>query len=95
MRKPISNLIRDLVLATKPDGEIKKIHHPSPDVKPPRRQSPIKNVTSKPEYAREYMEEYRENGKDYQKVPDEVRKFRREQKKRLKEKLKLSFNNWE
>jgi len=87
--KPISNLLRDLVLATRPDGEVKKKPIPMPKIKPPRRNPAIKNVSSKPEYSREYMKEYREEGKDYQKVPEEVSRFRREQKKRLKEKQGL------
>jgi hypothetical protein len=84
--RAITDLIRDLVLATRPDGEIKKKFIPPPEIKPPRRKSPITNESSKPEYAREYMKEYREDGKDYQKIPDSVKKFRKEQKKRLKEK---------
>jgi hypothetical protein len=34
------------------------------------------------------MQDYRDDGKDYQKVPDKVKEYRRDQKKKLEEKFK-------
>lgn len=86
MRILISQLIRDLVA-----GDVVKKYVAPPKQKPPRRRPTIKNKTNKSDYMKNYMHNYRkEEGKDYQKVPDSVKKHRAEQRRRLKEKLNLS-----
>jgi len=63
---------------------------PAPQVKAPRRRPSVQNKTQRSDYMKEYMTDYRkEKGKDYQKIPDKIKRLRREQKKRLKEKLNL------
>ena len=89
MKKSIADTIRDIVVATLPDGEVKVKFRAKPKIKPPRRKSPIQNESNKPEYMRDYMKDRRQDGEDYQKVPDKVKEFRRNQKKKLKEKLDL------
>ena len=70
--------------------EIKKKFIVSPKMKPPRRKPSVMNDSARGDYMKEYMQDYRkEQGKDYQKIPSEVKKFRAEQRKRLKEKLLL------
>jgi hypothetical protein len=70
--------------------DIKKKFVVSPKIKPPRRKPSVMNDSARGDYMKEYMQDYRkEQGKDYQKVPPAVKKFRAEQRKRLKEKLLL------
>jgi hypothetical protein len=76
-------------LAGETEGDMVKKFQPAPKQKPPRRQPAVKNKSNRSDYMKEYMTEYRGEGKDYQKVPDKVKKFRAEQKKRLKEKFDL------
>jgi hypothetical protein len=87
--KTIADLIRDIVIATLPEGEIKVKFRARPKVKPPRRKSPVQNESSKPEYMRDYMKERRQDGDDYQKKPDKIKELRKEQKKKIKEKFDL------
>jgi hypothetical protein len=73
-----------------PEGEVVKKFIPTPKQKPPRRRPGIKNKSNRSDYMKEYMTDYRkEQGKDFQKTPDAVKKFRAEQRKRLKEKFNL------
>jgi hypothetical protein len=76
-------------LSGETQGDMVKKFIPPPKQKPPRRRPAIKNKSNRSDYMKEYMTEYRGEGKDYQKVPDKVKKFRIEQRKRLKEKLDL------
>lgn len=70
--------------------DIKKKFLKSPDQKPPRRKPSVMNESAQGDYMKNYMQEYRKDqGKDYQKVPPDIKKYRAEQRKRLKEKLKL------
>lgn len=79
----------DLLIASV-EGEVTHKPKATPKVKPKRRQPSYKNKTQQSTYMKEYMEDYRgEQGKDYQKVPDKVKKFRAEQRARLKEKFNL------
>jgi len=70
-----------------PEGDVVKKFHKKPEIKPPRRKPSVKNKSNREDYMKNYIKEYREDGKDYQKIPDNVKKLRREQKKNL-EKLK-------
>lgn len=73
-----------------PEGDVVKKFFPAPKQKPPRRRPGIKNKSNRSDYMKEYMTDYRkEQGKDFQKTPDSVKRFRAEQRKRLKEKLNL------
>ena len=89
MRKPLADIIRDVVVATLPEGEVKFKFRAKPDLRGPRRVSPIKNKSSKPEYFSDTMQERRDNGQDCQKGTEHSKKLKREQKKRLKEKFDL------
>ena len=85
-----SELIRQVMAKVKTEVEIKKKFVVSPKIKPPRRKPSVTNESAQGDYMKNYMQDYRkEQGKDYQKVPSEVKKFRAEQRKRLKEKLHL------
>lgn len=89
MRLCLSEAIRKVTAELQ--GDVVPKFLPSPGAKPPRRQSPGKNVTQRADYQQVYQRErYRkELGKGYQKMPDKMKKLRREQKKRLKKKFKL------
>jgi hypothetical protein len=87
MEKILSNYIR-YVVSKLPAGEVKFKKRDIPKEKPPRVDSDISNVSSKPEYFSSYMKERRENGKDYQKVPKIMKEFRKKQRKKKKEKEK-------
>jgi hypothetical protein len=88
MYQSISAYILEIVSAINPEGDIVKKYNPIPKIKPKRRSPSFKNKSNRSDYSQKYMQEYREEGKDYQKVPDKIKKFRKEQQKRLKEKLK-------
>jgi hypothetical protein len=79
----IAAALRVVAAKIDPEGDVKTKYRPSPRVKPPRRQSPVKNKSNRSDYSTKYMREYREDGKDYQKMPENLKKLRREQKKRL------------
>ena len=80
----ISDALRDVSAFLDPaEVEIKTKYRPNPKVKPPRRRSPVKNKSNRTDYSKKYMREYREDGKDYQKKPENLKKLRRDQKKRL------------
>lgn len=86
MKIPIYEFLRYMTAM-----EIIKKFVSSPKQKPPRRRPSVKNITNRSDYMKNYMEKYRkEKGKSYQKVPIKVKKFRAEQRKRLKEKFNLS-----
>jgi hypothetical protein len=81
-----SQLVRHVMA----EMEIKKKFRQNPIQKPPRRKPSVMNDTSRSDYMKDYMQDYRkEQGKDYQKVPSPIKKYRAEQRKRLKDKLKL------
>jgi len=65
------------------DGDVKTKYRPQPKKKPPRRKSPVKNKSNRSDYSTKYMREYREKGEDYQKKPENIKRIRREQQKRL------------
>lgn len=84
----ISNIIRNIGATLQ--GEVIVKFRPAPKIKPPRRQSPVKNKSNRTDYSKNYMQEYRkEKGKDYQEIPQSVKDFRREQRKKLKEKFDI------
>ena len=83
----ISNYIR--YIAAGMEGDIvHKIKLP-PKIKPPRRRPAVKNKSQRSDYMKNFMKTYREDGKDYQKMPSSIKKMRRDQRKRLKEKFCL------
>lgn len=67
-----------------PEGEVKKKFVPSPNVKPPRRRPSGRNKSNRGDYMQKYMKKYRGEGKDYQKIPENIKKMRRQQRKRIK-----------
>ena len=71
------------------DTDIKKKFRAAPKLKPPRRKPSIQNESDQHGYMKDYMQEYRGEGKDYQKTPDKLKKFRSEQRKKIKEKFDL------
>jgi len=72
------------------DSEVVKKFVPLPEQKPPRRRRKFKNKSNRSDYMKTYMQKYRkEDGKDYQKVPAKVKKFRAEQRQRLREKFRI------
>jgi hypothetical protein len=92
MRKSIADLIRDLVTAKRPDGDVKFKPKETPLIKPPRSEGTIQNESSKPEYSREFMSERRDNGEDaqaYCPVSDETKQIKKRLRKRMKEKHDL------
>ena len=85
-----SEIIRQVMAKIKTEVEVKKKFVKSPNIKPPRRKPSVMNESAQSDYMKNYMQDYRkEQGKDYQKVPPSVKKYRAEQRKRLKEKLHL------
>jgi len=75
------------------DGEVVVKYRPVPKIKPPRRRSPGKNKTQKSDYMQQYMQDYRnDKGKGTPKVPDNMKRLRKEQKERLREKFNLKGN---
>jgi hypothetical protein len=80
----------DIIRHVMADMDIKKRFLKLPDKNPPRRKPSVMNESSHSDYMKNYMQDYRkEEGKDYQKVPPSVKKYRAEQRKRLKEKFCL------
>lgn len=79
----ISNYLRSIISRLPaPEGDVVKKFIPSPKVKPPRRTPSLKNKSNRSDYMKLYMRDYREEGKDYQKLPEKVKEYRREQKKK-------------
>jgi hypothetical protein len=81
MKYCLSEYIR-LLVAALPEGEIVKKFHLEPKIKPPRRRPSLKNKTDDAHYMRDYMKEYQQEGKGYQKIPERVKEWRREQRKK-------------
>jgi len=81
--RSISEFIREIV-STFPssDGEVIKKFWKSPEIKPPRRGSPVHNKSNRDDYMKNYMKEYREDGKDYIKLPERTKEKNRERKKK-------------
>jgi hypothetical protein len=71
-----------------PEGDVQKKVYEEPLIKPPRRNPAVNNKSNRSDYMKNYMQDYRGQGKDYQKMPGKVKHFRREQRKKFKEKLK-------
>lgn len=90
MRESLSNLLRFIVadLSEPAQGEIVTKYREAPKHKPPRRRPSVKNKSNRTDYMKLYMKKYREDGNDYQKVPEKVKEWRREQKKKLEESKK-------
>jgi hypothetical protein len=90
MSERAHRVVSKFLSAVEPEGEVVKKFLPTPKQKPPRRKPGVKNKSNRTDYMQQYMTEYRKDqGKDYQKIPDAVKKYRAEQRKRLKEKFKL------
>ena len=90
MYQNVSDYILEIVaFLGSPEGEVVKKFNPTPEVKPKRRGPSFKNKSNRSDYFKQYMKEYRDNGKDYQKVPDNIKEYRREQKKKLENKKLL------
>lgn len=89
-------VVSKFLSGAEPEGDVVKKFFPAPKQKPPRRRPGVKNKSNRSDYMKEYMSDYRkEQGKDFQKTPSTVKKFRAEQKKRLKEKFKLKKSTFE
>jgi ribosome recycling factor len=88
MWKNVASPLKDIATVISSDGDVKKIFRPMPKIKPPRRQPATKNVTQKGDYYTEAVRKFREEGGDYQRIPEKIKKLRREQRKRLRERLK-------
>ena len=89
MYRHLADSLRVLAIKINPEGDVTKKHLKVPKIKPPRRRSPGQNKTNRSDYFQKYLKKYREDGKDYQKVPDGVKQWRKEHKKRLQEKEPL------
>jgi len=89
MLKNVAHHLRCIVAFLEaPEGDVKQKFYSDPKIKPPRRNPSVVNKSNRSDYSKNYMKEYREQGKDYQRKPESFKKWRREQRKRLKEKLK-------
>ena len=77
-----ADLLRIIATKTDPDVVVKKFR-PAPGAKPARRRPTFQNLSDRSTYHRDYKRRQREEGKDYQKVPEDVKTWRREQRKRL------------
>ena len=86
--RTISEIVRNIGAGLEGDVIVK--FQPAPEIKPPRRTSPVKNKSNRTDYSQKYMQEYRkEKGKDYQKIPESVKEFRRLQREKLKDKFNI------
>ena len=85
---PLRNVIAALIIEA-PEGDVVKKVFKVPLVKPTRQKGPTENKTNRTDFSKNYMREYRQQGKDYQKSTDKVKEFRRKQRKKFKEHLKL------
>jgi hypothetical protein len=88
MYRSVSESILEIVSFLDPEGEVVKKFNPTPKIKPKRRRPSFKNKSNRSDYFQQYMKEYRENGNDYQKIPDKIKEYRRNQKKDLEERFK-------
>jgi hypothetical protein len=86
----ISNIIKSFLPDLNDGGDIRKKFYTEPKIKPPRRNPSTMNKSDAPGYMKDYMKEYRGDGKDYQKMPDKVKQYRREQRKKFRDSLKKS-----
>jgi len=87
MKSCVAEFIKDVVaLMEVPEGDTKQNIVPVSKFKPPRLDA-TKTKSRKTDYFKNYMTERRDQGKDYQKMPDKVKQFRRDQKKKFKNKL--------
>lgn len=88
MHQTLANQLKYIAFLPDSEGkDVKMKFYPEPKIKPPRRKPSVTNKTNAPEYMSQYMKEYRGEGKDYQKIPDATKQYRRDQRKKLKEKL--------
>jgi hypothetical protein len=89
MLKSVASNIKNIAIAMDiPEGDITKKYYVEPKSKPPRRNPSVDNKSNRSDYSKNYMKDYREQGKDYQKVPDKVKEYRRNQRKKFKGILK-------
>jgi hypothetical protein len=89
MFKSIADSLRSVIATmSTPEGDVVQKVWPEPKIKPPRRETPTSNKTNRTDFSKNYMRDYRQNGKDYQKMAPGIKKLRREQRKRQKEKIK-------
>ena len=77
--------LRDMAAALdeRAEGDVTTKFVSQPKIKPPRRQSPVKNKTNRTDFSTKYMREYREDGKDYKKKPESMKEFNRKHQKKL------------
>jgi len=89
MYKSVAGHLRNIVTFLElPEGDVQKKVYTEPLIKPPRRNPSIDNKSNRSDYMKNYMKNYREQGKDYQRIPEKVKHFRRQQRKKFKERLK-------
>jgi DNA-directed RNA polymerase specialized sigma54-like protein len=89
MYRSVASQLKSIIgLLDIPEGDVQKKVYKEPLIKPPRRNPSVDNKSNRSDYMKNYMEDYRGQGKDYQKMPDKVKHFRREQRKKFKENLK-------
>lgn len=81
----LADIIR-MIAAKADDDTITMPFRPEPESKPARRQPSFQNKSQHKNYQRDYKRKQKENGGGYQKVPDKVKEWRREQRKTLKDK---------
>jgi predicted DNA binding CopG/RHH family protein len=67
-----------------PEGDVTTKFRAQPKIKPPRRESPVRNKSNRTDYMQVYMEKYREDGEDYQKKPQKIKDLKKKQKKERK-----------
>jgi len=88
MIRKLADAIRDA--ADELSGDIVHKSRPTPKVKAPRRRPSFKNKSQRSDYMKNYMQDYRgDKGKDYQKKPQALKDFQREQREKVKEKFNL------
>lgn len=82
----IYNVVAEMELC---DGDVVKKKIPTPKVKETRKDLSVSNKSNRSDYMKNFMKKYREEGKDYQKAPSAIKKLRKKQKQKLKEKFDL------
>jgi hypothetical protein len=91
MLKSVTSPLRSIIalIIDAPEGDVVKKIFKVPLIKPTRQKGPTENKTNRTDFSKNYMRKYREEGRDYQKSTDKVKEFRRKQRKKFKEHLKL------
>jgi hypothetical protein len=70
-----------------PDGDVQKKFTPNPQAKPRRRNPSFQNLSDRDDYHQNYQRDYRQQGKDYQRIPDGVKRLRQEQRKKINDRF--------